>query len=139
LRIVLDTNVLVSALLNPFSPPARILDLVLGGRIQLLLDDRIVDEYRRVLLRDRFGFARRDVANLLFFLAEESEMQLGEPLPPSLAASLPDATDLAFLEVAISGSADALVTGNLRHFPAAGMPGAVPCESPAAFLARFSC
>lgn len=138
MRIVLDANVLVSALLNPFSPPGRILDLVLGGRIRLLIDDRIVDEYRRVLLRDRFGFARRDVANLLFFLMEESEMQLGEPLPRALAAALPDPTDRAFLEVAISGAAEALVTGNLRHFPAAGTAGAVPCESPAAFLARFS-
>ena len=49
-------------LLNPHGPPGRILDLVLAGKLRLLLDDRVVDEYREVLLRPRFDFDPADVA-----------------------------------------------------------------------------
>ncbi|MCH7571195.1 MAG: putative toxin-antitoxin system toxin component, PIN family, partial [Deltaproteobacteria bacterium] len=49
MRVVLDTNVLVSALLRPAGPPARILDLILGRQVTLALDNRIFDEYRNVL------------------------------------------------------------------------------------------
>lgn len=113
-QIVLDTNVLISALLTPFGAPARILDAILIGLVRLLYDDRIMDEYRRVLARRKFGFAPSHVDWLLDFL-QTSGRRISAP---PLKNKLPDPNDAAFLEVAVAGMADALVTGNRRHFPA---------------------
>ena len=53
---MLDTNVLVSGLLSSAGPPGRLLDAVLGRRLVLALDDRMEDEYVRVLRRPKFSF-----------------------------------------------------------------------------------
>ena len=114
LRIVLDTNVLVSGLLNPRGAPGRILDLILMGEVQILYDDRILAEYHEVLRRPRFGFQERDIRRVLDYLAFSGEAVTA--LPVTLNAS--DEDDLPFVEVALSGRADALVTGNISHFSA---------------------
>lgn len=132
MRIVLDTNVLVSGLLSPHGKPGRVVDLVTSGRVQLLFDDRIMSEYRAVLARARFGFDPHDVAVLLAFVAREGEALSGVPL----SLSLPDPDDLPFVEVAAAGHAAALVTGNTSHF--APVPKAVVCvRSPADFLTQW--
>ena len=69
--VVLDTNILVSALITPFRSASRILDLVIGSEIQLLYDDRILAEYREVLLRKKFGFAENDVHTVLDYIEAE--------------------------------------------------------------------
>jgi len=135
LRVVLDTNVLVSGLLNPVGAPGRIVDLLLAGEISLLADDRILREYRLVLPRPKFALPRADVLAVLEFLETESEII---PAAPS-ALRLPDPDDLPFLEVAISGSADSLVTGNLRHFPGTSRRGlGFPVQAPAEFLKAWT-
>lgn len=134
MRIVLDTNVLVSGLLNPHGPPGRVLDLVLSGTLTLLFDDRILSEYREVLARPRFGFNPVDVETVLAHLVSEGEAVLAAPIP----FTLPDPDDLPFLEVALAGSADALVTGNASHFkPTRGRHQAAVI-GPAKFLARWN-
>ena len=45
MKVVVDTNVIVSALLNPNGPPAKILSLILNGKAKLLYDNRILFEY----------------------------------------------------------------------------------------------
>jgi putative PIN family toxin of toxin-antitoxin system len=132
MRIVLDTNILVSALLSPFGPPARVLDLILSGEIRLVYDDRMMAEYREVLARPKFGFAPEDVADLLAFLETDGEPVTARPLP----CELPDADDLPFLEVAAHAEAT-LVTGNTAHYPAS-FRGAVVVLTPAEFLNRRS-
>ena len=128
MNIVLDTNVLVSALLSPFHAPGRILDLLLTGKVRLVYDDRILAEDRAVLLRPKFGFDRRSVEELLDECAKS-----GLPVAaPPLKLNLPDPTDTAFAEVAAAAEAS-LVTGNGRHFPAEGCAG-ITVLSPAAFL-----
>ena len=53
MKIVLDTNVLVSSLLNPDGSPAKILNLILSEKIILLYDNRILNEYYDVLKREK--------------------------------------------------------------------------------------
>lgn len=111
--VVLDTNVVVSAYLSPFGPPARILDLVMSGKLEILLDERILAEYTEVLLRPRFRIAREAIEALVDYLSHEAEFVLADPL----SIVLPDMDDLPFLEVAVAGRADALVSGNLKDYP----------------------
>jgi uncharacterized protein len=132
LRIVLDTNVLVSGLLSPFGPPGEIVRLVSSGLMSLCLDARIVAEYHDVLARPRFRFDGDAVADLLAYLESSGEMVASAPLP----ARLPDPDDEAFLEVALAGAADCLVTGNLSHFPPAARAG-VTVVSPAQLIDRY--
>lgn len=65
MRIVLDTNVLVSGLLNPYGAPGQIARMVATGEISLCFDARILGEYRDVLVRPRFGFRAEHVDALL--------------------------------------------------------------------------
>ena len=115
MRIVLDTNVLVSAVINPHGKPADILNLVLNGDITACFDDRIIAEYRGVLSRGAFGFDPGDVSALIGFI--ELYGELVNPAP--LSIKLDDPGDLMFYEVLASAGADFLVTGNTRHFKAA--------------------
>jgi putative PIN family toxin of toxin-antitoxin system len=130
--IVLDTNVLVSGLLSPFGPPGRILDLVLSGELGLAYDDRILAEYRDVLARAKFGFDLASVTELLAYI--EAEEQHVTAMPVNV--ELPDLDDLPFLEVSRAAQADALVTGNTRHYPAASRRGIVVL-TPVEFMERW--
>jgi uncharacterized protein len=113
MRLVIDTNVLVSALLSRSGVPARLLERFLAGAgHELLCDVRVLDEYRDVLGRPEFSFGAAAVADLL----EAVEAVALVVDAPPLAVRLPDADDLPFLEVAAAGRAYALVTGNVRHF-----------------------
>ena len=112
MRVVIDTNVLVSGIINPHGAPGRVLDAVLARAVLVLHDDRILDEYRQVLRRPLFGFAQSNIDSLLDFI----EMSGEHISTREIGVVLPDPADLPFLEVAILGSADAFVTGNLKHF-----------------------
>jgi putative PIN family toxin of toxin-antitoxin system len=113
LRAVLDTNVVVSGLLRrPGSASSRVLDAVASGLIQLLLDERILAEYAEVLVRPRLRLNRSLVAAYLDLVASGAESVAAEQLD----LQLPDPDDLMFLEVAVSGGADYLVTDNGSHF-----------------------
>ncbi len=116
---VLDTNVLVSGLLNPSGHPGRLLDAVLSGHLVLALDDRIYAEYSEVLIRPNFKFDKSDVRDLLSFL----RMQYRINAHPVKLKNLPDASDLPFAETALSLEEAVLVTGNPRHFPKAMLKG----------------
>lgn len=113
MRIVLDTNVLVSGLLNAAGNPGRVIDGIMMGDIVTIIDDRIVGEYREVLGRPKFAFDAQQRSRVLDFLLLTAERVSAPPL----SVALPDPGDRPFLEVAIHGRANALVTGNVRHFP----------------------
>ena len=132
MRIVLDTNVLVSGLLSPFGPPGEIVRLVSTGLISLCLDARIASEYRDVLSRPKFAFDADAVATLLDYLESSGEMVASEPL----ATRLPDPDDEPFLEVALAALADVLVTGNLGHYPPGARVGAAVL-SPAELVEQY--
>jgi putative PIN family toxin of toxin-antitoxin system len=125
--VVLDTNILVSALLRSFGPSARVLDLVLAGVLRAAYDDRILAEWREVLHRERFGFPAPKVDAVLRYLERE-----GLRVSATVVAQLPDPDDAAFLEVAATCGAT-LVTGNGRHYPPDRQLGVTVLE-PRAFL-----
>ena len=111
--VVIDTNVLVSGLINPGGSPAKILNMILNGEIIILHDSRIIEEYRKVLSRDKFGFPEEDVNNLVEFLYHEGIQITPNPVKQIFS----DIHDEKFFEIAISDNADFLITGNKRHFP----------------------
>jgi len=127
--IVLDTNVLISGILKPYSKAAAILRLVTDGGIQLAYDLRVLSEYRDVLKRSKFNFAQENVGEVLEQIEEEGLLVSVKPLN----FHLPDPDDEPFLEVALSGRVKAIVTGNKRHFPRKEYEG-VKILSPAEFL-----
>ena len=129
MRVVLDTNVLVSGLLSPFGPPGEIVRLVSAGALILCFDARILLEYRGVLARPRFGFASAAVAALLELVQSAGWLVAPEPLP----RRLPDPDDEPFLEAALAARARCLITGNLKHYPARRRQG-MRVLSPAALL-----
>jgi putative PIN family toxin of toxin-antitoxin system len=133
MRIVLDTNVVVSGTLTTFGPPAQILGLVASRDIELVVDDRILAEYADVLSRPRLSLDPWRVDEFLR-AAEDAEYVVGAPLP----FALPDPDDEAFLEVAIAGAVDALVTGNEKHFKIPRGKLAIPIVSPRRFLDMLS-
>ncbi len=112
MRIVLDTNVLVSAMLAGGGTPDQVLHLVLQGAATLLADSRIFAEYDEVTARPAFRFDPRERRILLDLLERIAEPMVAYPLE----LTLPDPDDRLFVEVAIAGRADAIITGNTRHF-----------------------
>lgn len=113
MRIVLDTNVLVSGLHNPDGTPGRIVDLVMGSRIQLLYDDRILGEYLDVLARPELEIDPSLAQAVVGHIRLAGERVTALPLSADI---LPDPDVLPFAEVAASGAADALVISNAKHF-----------------------
>lgn len=132
MKVVLDTNVLVSGLLSPFGAPGEIVRMVSSGAVTLCLDARILCEYRDVLSRPRFGFDPDAVGALLDLIEREAHLVASSPLPAALA----DPDDEPFLEIAAACQADCLITGNLAHFPQRSRLG-VTVMSPAAFVERL--
>lgn len=113
MRLVLDTNVLVAALLSPYGHPAQILQLILSGKASLVLSAAIFAEYKSVLARPKFMFNREKIQQLLDFIALEGEFVNAL----SLKVIIPDPKDTAFLEAARAANVDIIVTGNRKHFP----------------------
>ena len=129
MRIVLDTNVLVSGLLSPRGRPGTVVDLVSAGAHRVCFNGRILAEYRDVLARPRLALPPESVETVLARLVHNG---LRVAAPP-LGTKLPDPDDQPFLEVGVAASADYLITGNRKHFPAELCRG-VPVVNPHEFL-----
>ena len=131
LRIVLDTNVLVSGLAYPGSIPGRIVAAWRQGGFELVLSRHILDEMVRVLPRlSRVHMTPaeiRDLADSFMFLANVVE-PAGEPEP-----ALRDPADQPVLNTMLAGQADYLVTGDKDLLALASQ---YPIITPAAFWAR---
>lgn len=115
--VVIDTNVLVSALLNINSNPGTVLLSVFKGETILLLNPEILAEYRDVLARKKFKFPAEEVETVLKVLTSSclNVTALSKDYP-----EVNDPKDRCFYAVTMTGrqTEDALlVTGNIRHFP----------------------
>ena len=113
--VVIDTNVLVSALLtqNDEAATVKVLDAMLQGWLVPLYNDEIIAEYEDVLHRPKFHFSPALVHQYLEIICK---MGLSAARIQSLE-TFPDPKDVVFYEVAISKEGAYLVTGNTKHFP----------------------
>jgi len=128
MKVVLDTNVIVSGVLTVHGVCAQILDMLTEGVFGIYVDDRVLAEYDSVLRRPRLHLISVDVAEVMDWIRSVAEPVGAVPLP----ADLPDPEDIPFLEVAASTGA-LLVTGNTRHYPKRSRDG-VTVLSPREFL-----
>ena len=111
-RIVLDTNILVSALLSAQGNPAKVYRMFLSGAITVLYGMDILAEYQDALHRRRLIIPRDDAATVLRAIRQYG-VQI-EPVPRSVA--LTDEDDRVFYDTAKAAGAY-LITGNIRHYP----------------------
>ncbi len=134
MRLVVDTNVLVSGLINMHNAPGLIIDQLRACSMQLIVDDRILSEYRDVLFRERLRawITEQDVWDLWTFVECESERVVAT----RIIQGLPDPGDAPFLEVALAAHCP-LVTGNMKHYPKSLRTGATVL-TPAEFLSTIS-
>ena len=133
MKIVLDTNVVVSGLLQAQGKPAQVLSFVLSGAVQICHDKRILAEYAEVLARPRFKLDPKRVYDVLNKIETDG---LSVDASGESNLDLPDPDDEPFLEVALAASADFLVTGNLADFPPDKRQGC-PVISPAEFMKEW--
>lgn len=113
---VIDTNVLVSAMLKWDSVPGNVMELVFGGTIIPVLNDSILAEYREVLSRPKFHLTEEIIHDVIQSLHESGLYVDAEPLE----IELPDPKDRVFYEIVIESRKEEdayLVTGNIKHFP----------------------
>jgi putative PIN family toxin of toxin-antitoxin system len=130
MRVVLDTNVVVSGLLQPKGNPAQVLALALGGAVLVAHDKRILAEYADVLARPKFKFDKARVREVLTKLEADG---LAVEATEQRDLELPDPDDEPFLDVALTAQADFLVTGNLADYPTERRRGCA-VVSPAEFM-----
>jgi putative PIN family toxin of toxin-antitoxin system len=113
-RLVLDTNVVISALISPGGTPSQIMKMVLGRGAELCYNSVILSEYENVMLRPKFSskINSGSVSRLINLIKS-----LGisfDPLPSNI--KLQDESDRVFYDTA-RGSGSVLITGNKKHFP----------------------
>jgi putative PIN family toxin of toxin-antitoxin system len=112
-RVVLDTNIIVSALLQPLGPSAQIFLYALSGLIQMCVSGNIYAEYEEVISRPRLKRTDDIIQSTLQVIREKGVWV--RPTETVQACSDPD--DNIFLECAQAAQADYLVTGNIKDFP----------------------
>ena len=116
--VVIDTNVLVSALItrNENSPTVRILRFLSNGNIVPVYSDEIIKEYNDVLRRDKFKLPENIIINLLKDVMDNG-LKITELA--KVDEVMPDPKDVVFYAVTLSAQDKEafLVTGNGKHFP----------------------
>ena len=112
MRVVLDTNILVSALWSVDGNPAKIVRLIPDEQIIPCYCDAILHEYFSVLSRPKFCFPQHQIIGLTNYIRHFGN---SVSFVPS-TVSLPDESDRVFYDAARAGNA-ILITGNSKHFP----------------------
>ena len=113
---VIDTNVLISAMLKWDSIPGNVMEFVFSGTIVPLLNKDIMNEYREVLSRPKFHMTEEIIQNVLTEV-EQLGIYIDEV---EMNTILPDPKDSVFYEVVMEKRKEEdayLVTGNVKHFP----------------------
>jgi len=113
LRLVVDTNIVVSAALKPDGLQRTVLILAITKPASLYISEAIMAEYRSVLARPKMNIRKGLQQQMLRLIRSHSY-----PVKPARPLEVtPDPDDNKFLECADAARADYLLTGNQRHFP----------------------
>lgn len=113
IRAVIDTSVLVSAVISPNGPNAKILDVVVAGRIRPYITDELLEEYDRVFEYEHLRHLdRRRVARLRALLVAVA----GRVKSPGRLKVSPHEDDNRVYECAVAAKARYIVTENTKHF-----------------------
>ena len=133
MRVVLDTNVLISGLIWPRGIPAQVVALARQGRVRSVISPVLLEEFREVLER-KIGFQRDFIEAVVETVVEHSEI-----VSPRRALHVvrSDPDDDRVLECAVEGKADAVVTGD-RHLLGLRAFRSISILSPRDFLSRFA-
>jgi putative PIN family toxin of toxin-antitoxin system len=134
-RAVLDTNVLVSALITPAGASARLLVELRAGAFELVVSPALLAELREVLHRDRFRryVSTGDADAYVEALSRDAVVMVDPPAATGLVAGDPD--DQFLIDLAWASRVDALVSGDARVLE---LRGRLPVMSPAEFLASLA-
>jgi len=127
IKIVLDTNILVSALWTPAGNASAIVNLIFTDKMVPCFDNHIINEYRSVLHRPRLSYSQGQVDKLL---KEIIDRGYSVTVTPSVV-EMPDESDRKFYDTAVFCSAF-LITGNIKHFPKDPL-----IITPSGFLEKF--
>ena len=114
---VIDTNVIVSAMLKRNSVPWIVVNKLFDGTIIPLANNEIIEEYEEVLSRKKFSFNKKDVSNFIKEFRKKAIL-LDRTISDE---QFVDLDDVVFYEIVITARKKSrnsyLVTGNKKHFP----------------------
>ena len=113
LKLVVDTNLVISAHLSPDSLERLVLNLALSTHVVWYVTSAILTEYEEVLHRKKFKFDQKLIERSLSLIKKRSILVV----PKLIITASVDPDDNAFLECAAEAEAHYLVTGNKKHFP----------------------
>lgn len=114
MRLVLDTNVIISAFISPDGKSSHILKMVLGRKAELCYNSAILNEYESVMQRPKFS-DKINIENIRRFIDVLKNIGIPfNPIPSSI--KLLDESDRVFYDTA-KGSDSFLISGNIKHYP----------------------
>lgn len=132
LNVIIDTNVIVSALLSKHNDSAtvKVLNLFYDNRINLFYSDEIINEYNDVLRRVNFKLDVSIIDNIIKLI----EVRGIKIKPKKMSKNVFDIKDQPFYELVMDKNIDKgkLVTGNIKHFPKVNF-----IMTPADFIEKF--
>ena len=111
MKVVIDCNIVISAGLNPGNC-RRVIHTIVHSH-ECILSTDILREYDAVSKRERFAAVHGNLVQLIYSLSWNAHFVIPEPS----IFRLPDVKDQVYLDTALSGGADVIVTGNSKHFP----------------------
>lgn len=112
IKVVIDTNIIISAALSPSGNPAKIIDMVFEDKLQIFYSLQILSEYKEVLLRPRLKIDTQTQIDILSAIGE-----VGTLIEPTIS-NIPfiDESDRIFYDTAKASRA-ILISGNIKHYP----------------------
>lgn len=134
MKVVIDTNVFVSSLLNPAGSPRKVIDLWRFEKITLCLSKAILEEYFELL--DRFGLTAKPMGEQFLRLFQSRYNQIFVASPAAIKAVHEDPHDDKFIECAVAAKANVIVSGD-GHLQKLKSYKSIQILSPAEFLKSF--
>ncbi len=131
MKVVVDTNVLVSSFINAGGKPAMIIDYILNNKATPVVNEEILQEYETVLSRKKFCIKKEDMRVLTDYFRFYSVAAESAPALP--VGTKVHKEDEKFLQAAYAAEADYLITGNRKHYPGT-FKGKLRIVTPAEFL-----